>query len=89
MSNAPIVIFKAHDIILAQIAATLNFNHDQAKQTGVFQAVLVAGGDVSGLVGADKKFALAVDDLGHAVDHDPVFAAVGFVRFVTLTFNSA
>ena len=43
---------------------------------GVFQAVLVAGGDVGGFVGGDEDFLVTIDHACHAADDDPVFAAM-------------
>ena len=43
---------------------------------GVFEAVLVTRGDGGEFVRGDEDFQVAIDDLGHPTEHDPVFAKV-------------
>ena len=73
---AAILVFESHDVILAEVVAGLDFDHHAVDNTGIGQAVLRAGGDVGGLVGAHEYLLLAIDHPGHAGNHDPVFAAM-------------
>ena len=49
-STAAVGVFQAHDVVFAQVAAGLDFDHFQFHLAGVMQAVDLADGDVGGLV---------------------------------------
>ena len=74
--HAAVFVFKADDVIFAQVLAGLHFDHDAALFAGVVEPVFLAGGDVGALVGVDGDVMFAVRDVGRAGDDDPVFAAV-------------
>lgn len=75
-SGAPVNIIEAHDVVFSQVFTALHLDHHQRQDAGVGDAMLMTCGDVGGLVSGDHGFAFSVDHLGHAADHDPVFAAV-------------
>ena len=48
--RAPVVIFKPHDVVFAQVAATLHFNQTQRRLAEVFRAVHMGHHPVFGMV---------------------------------------
>jgi hypothetical protein len=49
---------EADDFVLTQILAALHLDHDQLHQSGVFEAMRVACGDVGRLVGISIGYSL-------------------------------
>src|SRR5690606_21997726 len=72
-----VLIVQSNDIVFAEIFAALHFNQDQIDQSRVAQTMPVPGRYECGLVGIHQTGCIrAIQYLGHALDHDPVFTAV-------------
>jgi len=69
-------IVETNDIIFANVVSTLYFNQNQINDAGIFQTMLVAGGDEGGLIGIEHKLATFIDYISHAADDDPVLATM-------------
>ena len=76
LSNATVVVLKANDVVFTQVAAALDFDHDQCFYSFVFKAVFVARRDVGGLVAFQVELFVAIQDTCVTTDNDPVFAAM-------------
>src|SRR4030065_124636 len=73
----PVVfIFKANNVVFAEIAARLYLDHFQRHCARILQAVFGAKRDIGGLILGQKKNLVATGNAGRARDHDPVFGAV-------------
>jgi len=48
--TALVIIFKTHDVVLAHIAPRLHFYQVKRRFSDIFQAMLYANRDVSGLI---------------------------------------
>ncbi len=48
--DAPVGVFKTHNVVFSQITARLDLDHFQFSHAWVVQAVHFANGDVGGLV---------------------------------------
>src|SRR5437660_187100 len=73
---ASIAILEAHDVVLAEVFAALHFDEYQVFAPGVFKTVLGTRRDISRFVRRHFELGFAVDDLGRAADHDPMFATM-------------
>ena len=76
MIDTAVIILETNDIVLAEIVATLHFNHHQVYDSRVHQAVLMASTNKGGLIGVQHQLLLVVDDLCHPADDNPVLASV-------------
>jgi hypothetical protein len=75
LGDSLIVVFDAHDVVLAQVIAKLNFDDCQTDVAAVSQAMIGFGRDVDVLTLLQLQFTIATDNVSHAFNHDPVFAA--------------
>ena len=75
-SLAPVLVLKAHDIILAQIPAGLDLDDVQGNLARVLDAMAHSDGNVGGLVLFQQKDLIATRDARGARHNDPVFGAV-------------
>jgi len=73
---AAIHVFEANDVILAEIGATLYFDHDQIEFPRILETMFVTSRNVGGLVGAHEQLPITIDNLGGARYDNPVLAAV-------------
>jgi hypothetical protein len=76
LSVPSIGVFKAHDVVFAQVTAGLDLDHLQISFTGILKAVLDAQGDVGALVFSEQDFFVTPGNQGCAFDHDSVLGAV-------------
>src|SRR5450830_210955 len=74
--NPSINVGETHDVVFAEVLAALYFDHHQVDHPRVDQPVLFARLDKGRLIGVEHELVVAVGDLRHAADHDPVFAAM-------------
>jgi len=54
---------ESNNVVLTQVFPALHFDHDQADDARIFQAVLVSGRDKGRFVGVDVQLPLAVHHL--------------------------
>jgi hypothetical protein len=70
-----VVIRETHDVVLAQIVTKLNFDNGQADVATVSQTVIGFGRNVNVLTLSQLQLPVATDNVGHAFNHNPMFAA--------------
>lgn len=72
----PVPVVEPHDIILPQVGTRLHFDDVQRYLPGILDAVLLADGDIGGLVFLQQEHSVSASDTRCAGDHDPVFGTV-------------
>ncbi len=70
------VIFESDNIVLAEIAAALNFDEDECLAAGVFDAVRSAHGNVDALARRDDDFAIIKRHFRGTLHNCPVLGAL-------------
>ncbi len=70
-----IVILEPHNVVLAQIVAQLNFDDGQFDVAAVSQAMISFRWDVDVLALFQAQFPVAANNISHAFDYNPMFAA--------------
>src|SRR5690349_13939240 len=73
---APVAVFEALDVVLAEIAARLHLDDEERHLARVLEPVPGSDGDVGGLVLVQEQRVVAARDLGAARDHHPVLGAL-------------
>ena len=74
--STPVRIFKAHDIILAEVSAGLYLNDFQRHFAGILQPMARAQRYVGRLVFRQQQRFVATRYARRALDHDPVLSAM-------------
>ena len=72
----PVNIGKTHNVVLAQVGPRLYFNKYQWDNTGIFEPMHCANGDIGRLVFCKHPYNIAIGHLCRATHHNPVFGAV-------------
>ena len=72
----PVNIGKTHNVVLAQVGPRLYFDKHQRNNTGIFEPMLCANGDIGRLVFCKQPHNIAVGNLCRAAHHNPVLGAV-------------
>jgi hypothetical protein len=75
-SAATVAVFEANDIILAEIAARLNFDQMKRNFAGIFEPVRGPERDVSRLVLGQHHFLVAAADPGGALHDNPMLGTM-------------
>jgi hypothetical protein len=70
-----VIIFEAHYVVLAEVVAELHFDECERASGAVAEAMVGFGRDVKVLAFFELKLAVAADDIGDAMDDDPMLAA--------------
>ena len=74
--SAPVDVFEAHDVVLAQIAADLYLDQFQPNLAGVGEPVDAPDRDVDGFVFMHAALVSAKRHFGRSLDHDPMLGPV-------------
>ena len=74
--SAPVDVFEAHDVVLAQIAADLYLDQFKPNLAGVGEPMDAADRDVDGFVFVHAALVSAERHFGHPLDHDPMLGSV-------------
>jgi len=69
-----VIVLETHNVIFAQIIAELNFDDRQYACTAVTDAVISERWDMDVLAFTKPQFVISANNVGHAMDYDPVFA---------------
>jgi hypothetical protein len=75
LSLSFIIVFQSDDVILAEIIAELDFDEGEVLVGGVAEAVVGFGWDMDMLARFELELTFAADDVGDALDNDPMLAA--------------
>ena len=71
-----VIVFNAHDIIFAEIAAGLDLNQLQIDLAGIFKAMPFPNRDIDRLVFVQDSYVLADRYSGRPAHDNPVLRAV-------------
>src|ERR1700722_20299390 len=69
-------VFKAHDVVFAEIGAGLHFDKVQRDAPRIFQPMARAERNIGRLIFPQEKLLVATGDFGGARDDDPVLGAM-------------
>jgi hypothetical protein len=75
-SGSAKIVLQAHDVVFAEIIASLNLDKDQIFVAGVFNAVGGADSDIDRLAGADSDLTTVECDTSCSFDDEPVLGAL-------------
>ena len=76
VSGTAVTVFQANNIVFTEVLPALYFDHDQVDQAGVFYPMAMTCRNECGFIGVDQKHFVAIGDLCHAVDDNPVLTSV-------------